>query len=131
MSIQTIIEDAFEQRDELAPDRTPAATAPRWTTPTCASASRGAAPAHHQTTRAQTTRAGVGRLRLAQTTEIRSAGLMPYHAPMSRQRRARLFRIGRDRALRLPREFNCPGNEVLLHMDGPVWCSRRPPSPHP
>ena len=44
---------------------------------------------------------------------------MPYHAPMSWQRRARLFRTGRDRALRLPREFNCPGNAVLLHMDGP------------
>ena len=39
-------------------------------------------------------------------------------ARMSRARRARLFRIGRDRAVRIPREFDCPGDEVLLRMDG-------------
>ena len=39
-------------------------------------------------------------------------------APMSRERRARLFRIGRDRALRIPREFEFSGNEVLMRMEG-------------
>lgn len=37
---------------------------------------------------------------------------------MSRERRARLFRIGRDRALRIPREFEFSGTEVLMRMEG-------------
>jgi antitoxin VapB len=34
------------------------------------------------------------------------------------QRRARLFRNGRNQALRIPREFELPGDEVTLHKDG-------------
>jgi antitoxin VapB len=34
------------------------------------------------------------------------------------QRRARLFRNGRNQALRIPREFELPGNEVTIHKEG-------------
>jgi antitoxin VapB len=34
------------------------------------------------------------------------------------QRRARLFRNGRNQALRIPREFELPGDEVIIHKDG-------------
>ena len=37
---------------------------------------------------------------------------------MNWKRRAKLFRIGRDRALRIPREFEFPGNEVLMYREG-------------
>jgi antitoxin VapB len=29
-----------------------------------------------------------------------------------------LFRNGRNQALRIPREFEMPGNEVIIHKDG-------------
>ena len=34
------------------------------------------------------------------------------------QRHARLFRNGRNQALRIPREFELPGDEVVTHKDG-------------
>jgi antitoxin VapB len=34
------------------------------------------------------------------------------------QRYARLFRNGRNQALRIPREFELPGDEVVIHKDG-------------
>ena len=34
------------------------------------------------------------------------------------ERRARLFRNGRNQAMRIPREFELPGDEVLLYKDG-------------
>jgi len=34
------------------------------------------------------------------------------------ERRARLFRNGRNQAVRIPREFELPGNEVILRKDG-------------
>ena len=37
---------------------------------------------------------------------------------MQAQRHARLFRNGRNQALRIPREFEMPGNEVIIHKDG-------------
>ena len=37
---------------------------------------------------------------------------------MNWKRRAKLFRIGRDRALRIPREFRFPGDEVLMCREG-------------
>lgn len=37
---------------------------------------------------------------------------------MSRERRARLFRIGRDQAIRIPREFELRGDEALMRMEG-------------
>jgi antitoxin VapB len=45
---------------------------------------------------------------------------MPSHhaniAPES-PRRARLFRNGRNQALRIPRDLEFPGNEVVLHKE--------------
>jgi len=34
------------------------------------------------------------------------------------ERRARLFRNGRNQAVRIPREFELPGNEVILRKEG-------------
>ncbi|NJM10935.1 MAG: antitoxin [Synechococcaceae cyanobacterium SM1_2_3] len=34
------------------------------------------------------------------------------------ERRARLFRNGRNQAVRIPREFELPGDEVLIYKDG-------------
>lgn len=36
----------------------------------------------------------------------------------SASRHARLFRNGRNQALRIPREFELPGDEVILHREG-------------
>jgi antitoxin VapB len=37
---------------------------------------------------------------------------------MQTERHARLFRNGSNQALRIPREFELPGNEVILYRDG-------------
>lgn len=37
---------------------------------------------------------------------------------MQSQRHARLFRNGRNQALRIPREFELPGEEVIIHKEG-------------
>jgi len=37
---------------------------------------------------------------------------------MQSQRLARLFRNGRNQAVRIPREFELPGDEVIIHKDG-------------
>ncbi len=34
------------------------------------------------------------------------------------QRRARLFRNGRNQAVRIPRKFELPGQEVVIRKDG-------------
>ena len=34
------------------------------------------------------------------------------------ERRARLFRNGRNQAVRIPREFELPGEEVIIRKDG-------------
>ena len=39
-------------------------------------------------------------------------------SPKQGERHARLFRNGRSQALRIPREFELPGNEVIIHKDG-------------
>lgn len=36
----------------------------------------------------------------------------------STERRARLFRNGRNQAVRIPREFELPGEEVIIRKDG-------------
>lgn len=36
---------------------------------------------------------------------------------LSKVRRVHLFRNGRNQALRIPREFELPGDEALLHRD--------------
>lgn len=37
---------------------------------------------------------------------------------METERIARLFRNGRNQAVRIPREFELPGDAVLLHKEG-------------
>jgi antitoxin VapB len=37
---------------------------------------------------------------------------------MSAVRRVKLFKNGRNQALRIPREFELPGEEALLHKEG-------------
>ena len=37
---------------------------------------------------------------------------------MSEQRHVRLFRNGRNQAVRIPVEFVLPGNEAIMHRDG-------------
>lgn len=37
---------------------------------------------------------------------------------MSEHRRVRLFRNGRNQAVRIPVEFELPGNEAIVHRDG-------------
>jgi antitoxin VapB len=37
---------------------------------------------------------------------------------MSKQRHVRLFRNGRNQAVRIPVEFELPGSEALMHRDG-------------
>jgi antitoxin VapB len=41
---------------------------------------------------------------------------------MSEQRHVRLFRNGRNQAVRIPVEFELPGHEAIMHRDG----DRRP-----
>jgi antitoxin VapB len=37
---------------------------------------------------------------------------------MSERRHVRLFRNGRNQAVRIPEEFELPGNEAIMHRDG-------------
>ena len=37
---------------------------------------------------------------------------------MSQQRHVRLFRNGRNQAVRIPREFELPGDQAVMHRDG-------------
>ena len=37
---------------------------------------------------------------------------------MSNQKRVRLFRNGRNQAVRIPAGFELPGNEAIMHRDG-------------
>src|SRR3974377_138033 len=38
--------------------------------------------------------------------------------PMSEQRQVRLFRNGRNQAVRIPVEFELPGSEAVIHREG-------------
>ena len=37
---------------------------------------------------------------------------------MSVERRVKLFKNGRNQALRIPREFELPGDQAILHKEG-------------
>jgi antitoxin VapB len=39
-------------------------------------------------------------------------------APMPEHRHVRLFRNGRNQAIRIPVEFELPGDEAIIHRDG-------------
>jgi antitoxin VapB len=43
---------------------------------------------------------------------------MPWNEPMPEQRHVRLFRNGRNQAVRIPVEFELPGDEAIMHRDG-------------
>jgi antitoxin VapB len=44
---------------------------------------------------------------------------MPIQDPaMTDQRHVKLFRNGRNQAVRIPVEFELPGNEAIMHRDG-------------
>lgn len=43
---------------------------------------------------------------------------MPIPTPPSRPREARLFRNNRSQAVRIPVEFELPGDRVLIYRDG-------------
>src|SRR5271156_1028922 len=47
---------------------------------------------------------------------------LPYanmeNAAMTEQRHVRLFRNGRNQAVRIPVEFELPGDEAIMHRDG-------------
>lgn len=43
---------------------------------------------------------------------------MPVDPPAHQERHARLFRNGRNQAVRIPREFELPGDEVIIHKEG-------------
>ena len=38
---------------------------------------------------------------------------------MPAERHVKLFRNGRNQAVRIPREFELPGNEAIMRKDGP------------
>lgn len=43
---------------------------------------------------------------------------MPIPSPSSRPREAKLFRNNRSQAVRIPVEFELPGERVLIHREG-------------
>jgi antitoxin VapB len=43
---------------------------------------------------------------------------MPLEVTMAEQRHVRLFRNGRNQAVRIPVEFELPGDEAIMHRDG-------------
>lgn len=43
---------------------------------------------------------------------------MPTNEPPAEARRASLFRNGRNQALRIPKVFELPGDEVMVHREG-------------
>jgi antitoxin VapB len=43
---------------------------------------------------------------------------MPNEDVMTEQRHVRLFRNGRNQAVRIPVEFELPGNEAIMHREG-------------
>lgn len=43
---------------------------------------------------------------------------MPTEAAVSEKRHVKLFRNGRNQAVRIPVEFELPGKEALMHRDG-------------
>lgn len=43
---------------------------------------------------------------------------MPSNPDTSLERRVRIFRNGRNRAIRIPREFEFPGNEAIMRKEG-------------
>jgi antitoxin VapB len=52
---------------------------------------------------------------------LRLIGICLWHrpeVPMTDHRQVRLFRNGRNQAVRIPVEFELPGDEAIMHRDG-------------
>jgi antitoxin VapB len=43
---------------------------------------------------------------------------MPHAATASAERRVKLFKNGRNQAVRIPREFELPGSEAVMRKEG-------------
>ena len=43
---------------------------------------------------------------------------MTKHEPIERERRVKVFRNGRNQAIRIPKEFELPGDEAVLRKEG-------------
>jgi antitoxin VapB len=43
---------------------------------------------------------------------------MPMEWPVTLQRHVKLFKNGRNQAVRIPREFELPGEDAILHKEG-------------
>src|SRR6202023_693253 len=43
---------------------------------------------------------------------------MPWRQPMPLRRHVKLFRNGRNQAVRIPVEFELPGDKAIMHRDG-------------
>jgi antitoxin VapB len=43
---------------------------------------------------------------------------MPLEVRMSGERRVKLFKNGRNQAVRIPREFELPGEDAIMRKDG-------------
>jgi antitoxin VapB len=46
------------------------------------------------------------------------AGRANQEAPMATERRVKLFRNGRNQAVRIPREFELPGDDAVMRKEG-------------
>src|SRR5262245_55110988 len=46
------------------------------------------------------------------------SGICRRRQPMPERRHVRLFRNGRNQAVRIPVEFELPGDEAIMHRDG-------------
>lgn len=54
---------------------------------------------------------------LPKSAPIASESIAPY-ADSTRARAVKLFRNGANQAVRIPKEFELPGNEALIHREG-------------
>ena len=54
---------------------------------------------------------------MAASPQIASENIAPYAVP-TRARSVRLFRNGANQAVRIPKEFELPGVEALIHREG-------------
>lgn len=54
------------------------------------------------------------------TSDVRRRMLrhMPPNLPATKERHVKLFKSGRNQAVRIPREFKFPGDEAIMRKDG-------------
>jgi antitoxin VapB len=57
-------------------------------------------------------------VRLAMRSQTAYVYRICVEAPMTEHRHVKLFRNGRNQAVRIPVEFELPGDEAIMHRDG-------------